>query len=119
MEKRVFLAIFLMFAVLAIYEWVLVTKFAPPATPATQTATSPASPQPGTPDVAPGTTPAAPAAATPAAAPAVKTLVADAAEHEIVVETDTVRAVFSSRGASLRSWQLKNFKDATGKPFDI
>jgi len=117
MEKRVFLAILLMFVVLALYDYYLVPKLTPPRTPA---------PAPAAGAVAPGSpaTAASPAGQTPAAptlppAPLVKTLVADKAEREIVVDTDVVRAVFSSAGGTLRSWKLKRYRDMTGQPFEV
>lgn len=110
MEKRVFLAIFLSFAILAIYQTYVVPP--PPAQVAAPTATPPAAapaltPPPGTVD------PAAPAPA--AAAP----LVADASVRDIVVETDSVRAVFTTEGAALKSWRLKKYFDARGEPLDL
>lgn len=40
---------------------------------------------------------------------------------EIVVETDTVRAVLNSKGASIKSWTLKRYKDKAngGIPVDL
>jgi YidC/Oxa1 family membrane protein insertase len=112
MEKRVFLAIFLSFLVLAAYQ----AMFAPPppaapdaAAPAPPTATAPAGPAPTSPD-----TPPAPPAAVEAAAP----LVGDTAPRDIVVDTDTVRAVFSTQGATLRSWQLKRYFE-NGAPLEL
>lgn len=66
--------------------------------------------------VAPGTTtPAAPpsgAAATVSAAPAPAALpTADTQERTIVVENALYRVEFSNRGAVVKSWQLKNYKD--------
>jgi len=115
MEKRVFLAIFLSFVVLALYQ----AYFAP----------KPVEPQPGVPAAgaraAPGATPgSAPASGQPAAgtvpAPANAAAAAPApiaaappnpAARDIVVETDDVRAVFSTEGATLRSWKLKKYRD--------
>jgi len=39
--------------------------------------------------------------------------------EEIVVEGDLYRAVFSSRGGVLRSWQLKRYTDVQGEPVDL
>ena len=114
MEKRVFLAIFLSFAILAVYQTYVVP---PPATvtppPATTTATPVGTPQANPPAIA---TPGAPAA-TPAPAPA--PLVGDTTAREIVVETDAVRAVFSTEGATLKSWRLKKYHDALGEPLEL
>src|SRR4029453_2730274 len=107
MEKRVFLAIFLCFAVAAIWQSYFVTK-PPPSPPVTTTA-----PAGG---VAPGAivgAPGNPAASAPAAAgaetppPAAAPLLADASARDIVVETDSARAVISTAGAALTSWKLK------------
>ena len=45
-------------------------------------------------------------------------IVADAAARDIVVETDAVRAVFSTAGATLKSWQLKRYLE-DGKPLEL
>lgn len=107
MEKRVFLAILLSFVVLAVYQ----TMF-PPArpAPAPDVEAGPAQQRPAAP------MPAAPAA-TPAV-PAVAPLVGDAVSRDIVVETDTVRAVFSNVGGTLKSWRLKHYLD-NGEPVDL
>lgn len=115
MEKRVLLAISLSFVVLFVYQ----TFFVKPA------------PRPARQPSAPATTqgagavvePAAPAVEAPApqtpAIPEVATLVADTAEHEIVVESDAIRAVFSSRGAVLEHWILKKYFDEARNPVDL
>ena len=116
MEKRVFLAIFLSFLVLAAYQ----AYFAP------------AAPPPGASDASappPGASPAAAATSTPPPAtspgteapPPVLTaapIVADTSARDIVVETDTVRAVFSTTGATLRSWKLKRYLE-DGAPLEL
>src|SRR5258708_3710194 len=40
-------------------------------------------------------------------------------ETEIVVENDLYRVVFSNRGAQVRSWVLKKFKNDKGAPLDM
>jgi len=87
MEKRVFLAIALMFLVLAGYDYYLAPRLSPPA---------PAQP-----------------------APPVKTLVADTGARDIVVDTDFVHAVFSSAGATLKSWQLKKYRNGNGQLYEL
>ena len=44
---------------------------------------------------------------------------ADAADREVIVESESVRAVFSTRGAVLKSWRLKNYLDAGGHPLEL
>ncbi|ODS58676.1 MAG: hypothetical protein ABS36_03860 [Acidobacteria bacterium SCN 69-37] len=112
MEKRVFLAILLSFVVLAVYQAVFPT--ARPV-PAEQSAQAPAGAAVSTQVPADPVPTAAPVAgADPASAP----LVADAAARDIVVETDAVRAVFSTAGATLKSWQLKGYLD-NGEPLGL
>ena len=122
MEKRVFLAIFLSFLILALYQAYVVPPpdpasarpvygEAPPAGPEAQPAGTPAGPV-----MAPAEASQAPA---PSAAPVVETLVADTEARDIVVETDAVRAVFSTAGAVLKSWQLKRYLDPGGGAFDL
>jgi YidC/Oxa1 family membrane protein insertase len=116
MERRVLLAIFLSFLVLYVYQ-ALVVKPVPPQPPVTvQGGTPPASP-PSTPGPGPGLPQAVqppveqPASATP--------LVSEPAEREIPVETSDVMAVFTNRGARLKSWRLKHYRDAAGQPQEL
>jgi YidC/Oxa1 family membrane protein insertase len=114
MEKRVFLAIFLSFLVLAGYQAYFAPAPPPPGTGETGTP-SPAVPSPdqsGSAANVPQTV--VEAAPAPTAAP----LVADAAARDIVVETDTVRAVFSTAGATLKSWKLKRYLE-DGAPLEL
>ena len=109
MEKRVFLAILLSFVVLAVYQ----AMFPPvqPVRPAVdEVATAPV--DSAAPPTAAASGTGAPAPAAPAA------LVADASARDIVVETDAVRAVFTTAGATLKSWQLKAYLE-DGAPFDL
>jgi YidC/Oxa1 family membrane protein insertase len=117
MEIRVFAAVFLCFAVLAIYQ----AKFAPPPPAATPgTATPSAAP------AAPGAVPTAGAAqasgTAPAPAPAVpsaKPLVGDTAARDVVVETDAYIATFTTQGAVLKSYRLRQYQDASGQPLEL
>lgn len=115
MEKRVFLAIFLSFVILAVYQ----TVFAPPPVkPAAPPPSQAVQPQAGTSGAAaaPAASAALPASVSPA--PAAATLVGDTAVRDIVVETDAVRAVFSTAGATLRSWKLKHYLEG-GQPLEL
>jgi len=116
MEKRLLVAILLSFLVLYAYQ-VFVQKPAlekarreAPAAGASATPGSPAGSQ--APAQAASASPAAPVVL---AAP----LVADQAERDIVVETRTVRAVFTNRGARLKSWQLKTYLNLQKKPQEL
>jgi len=114
MEKRVLLAVVLSFIVLYGYQ----AMFPPPKpVPATQAQASPvAQSAPGAP------LPSQPVeAATPDApiAPSAATTVADASERDIVVENQSVRAVFTTRGGALKSWRLKKYQDAAHQPLEL
>src|SRR5688572_769904 len=104
MERRVLLSIFLSFLVLYTYQSLLVppSNPVPPATPSSNAADAPAAALPSAPAAA--ESPAA-AAATPAAAP----LVAATAERDVRLETDEIIAIFTNRGARLKSWRLKHY----------
>lgn len=130
MEKRVFLAIFLSFGVLALYQAYLAPPPPAPVPPpaAAVDGTAPAgSAAPGT-TPAPGTatpagTPAAPATTAgidvPPPSPAAEPLIADTEARDIVVETNAVLAVFSSQGATLKSYRLKHYADQHGEPLEL
>ncbi|MDA8123876.1 MAG: membrane protein insertase YidC [Deltaproteobacteria bacterium] len=119
MDKRTLLAVVLSIAVVFAYQ----TYFAPkpvqkPAAPTQQAA--PAAAQPAQ--------PAAPAAAEKATAPtAVQTLqtgrmvaaTGTASEKDVVVDTPLYRAVFTTRGAALKSFQLKQYKTALANEDDL
>jgi YidC/Oxa1 family membrane protein insertase len=81
------------------------------ATPA-QTQIAPSSPA--------GATAAVPPATAKRQAPAAKAPVKQAAsETETVLENDYYRVVFTNRGGVAKSWVLKKFTDANGKPLDL
>jgi YidC/Oxa1 family membrane protein insertase len=120
MERRVLIAIFLSFIVLYAYQ-ALVVKPTPKAVssgvvPPTSASTKGAG-------VAAGgtvTTPAAPAALQPRGNEAVSaTVVGDATERDIRIETRDVIAVFTNRGARLKSWRLKKYRDQQQQPQEL
>jgi len=117
MEKRVLLAIFLSFLVLWMYQAMFVKQVPPPkARPVAAGETAP-----GGGAVVPGDSATKTLGATPepAAPPAVATLVSEAVERELVVETRVVRAVLSNRGGVIKSWTLKHYKDVGGQPLEL
>jgi YidC/Oxa1 family membrane protein insertase len=121
MEKRVLLAVVLSFLVL----WGFQAYFAPaprpakPRPPAGEAARQPAPPQGQVPGVAGAPAATFPEASRPEAGGDVAAVVADAEERDIVVETQSVRAVFSNRGARLKSWKLKNYLDLDKRPQEL
>jgi YidC/Oxa1 family membrane protein insertase len=125
MEKRIFLAIFLSFLILTIYQAYFTPT--PPTTPPTAdataapAATSPAeSATPAPVSGAPKTTAPPTASPAPAApvAPMPATVVGDTAARDIDVDTTFVHAVFSTEGATLKSWRLKRYFE-DGAPLDL
>jgi len=104
MEKRLLMAFVLMGIVLFLTQYIY--KPAAPVAPARQ----PAQTQPVS---EPATQPQAPAI------PAVAGQVAAGQEETFVLDTDLYHLVFSNRGAVVRSWVLKRFKDNSGKPLDL
>lgn len=110
MERRVLIALLLSFVVLYGYQQFYPSK--PPAkapTAAIQTAATGAASA-----TAPDGTAAA--GATVAAAPA---LVGESSARDITIETPHVSAVFTNRGARLKSWALKDYRDRNGDPLEL
>jgi len=124
MEKRVFLAIFLCFLVLAVYQSYFAP--APPPTPKPVEATTTPTPATGisggtvVPGVPASPTSGATAAVTPAPpASTAKVLTGDTIARDIVVETDAVTATFSTQGAVLKSYRLHKYHDLKGEPLEL
>jgi YidC/Oxa1 family membrane protein insertase len=113
MQKQFLLAIVLSF--LVIYGW---QALFPPPRP------TPAPPAVTSTDTAPPAGSAAGAAtgiAAPQAAQAVEAPVPIEAgpEKDILVENEHVRAVFSTKGAVLKSWQLMSYVDGSGQKMEL
>jgi YidC/Oxa1 family membrane protein insertase len=92
----------------------------PPVAPVTQSA-APATTPPGAAPFAPGpgaSSVGASAAAGPVAAASVPAVQA-AAESTTVVENELYRIEFTNRGAEVKSWILKRYKNSDGKPLDL
>lgn len=117
MERRVFLAILLSFAVLYLYQALLVPP--PPARNETASIADPAVPA-GTATSLGGSIPAGNiSGAAPAPFPESAPVIGDTDEREIVVETDLVRAVFTNRGGRLRQWSLKPYRNDHEEPINL
>jgi YidC/Oxa1 family membrane protein insertase len=119
MEKRVLLAVVLSFAVLYGYQAMFPPPKKPVAPPATQSSpsTAPAAGPSAAAQPAKPQTTETPVESTASAQAA--PVVGDAQEREVVVDTDVVRAVFTTRGAALKHWQLKKYNNAAGQPLDL
>jgi YidC/Oxa1 family membrane protein insertase len=121
MEKRVLLAVTLSFLVLAAYQYFFVKPVPRPAQGSGASAppgrAAPSIPGGGTADVAapPPSTPVMPEEPVPEVEP----LVADTEERDVVVESSRVQAVFSNRGAELKSWHLRDYRNEQQQPVDL
>ncbi len=122
MERRVLIAIFLSFLVLYAYQALVVKPVPKPASGAAADGSSapgsePATALPAAAAEAPLTAPAG--SATTPSHPAAAPLVTDATERDIRVETRDVIAVFTNRGARLKSWRLKHYFDPERQPAEL
>jgi len=45
--------------------------------------------------------------------------VSAASAQDYTLDTDLYNVVFTNRGASVKSWTLKKFKDSDGKPLEL
>src|SRR5438128_2264695 len=123
MERRVLLAIFLAFLVLYVWQALFVKPVPKPlpgssaGTPAATTtgagAARGSAQQPG--EDASSAAIRQPTPSGPVAAP----LVADNSERDVRIETRDVIAVFTNRGARLKSWRLKRYVDQRRQPQEL
>src|SRR6266403_31394 len=111
-ELRILVASLLSFAVIILWA-----KFFGPKPPVQPTQanrpaqSAPATPGPATsPPASPSQTTATPATMAPATAASVA-VKNDSEERTVVVENSLYRVEISNRGAVVKSWQLKNYKD--------
>ncbi|HEX4602849.1 MAG TPA: membrane protein insertase YidC [Candidatus Angelobacter sp.] len=114
-DKRMLIALVLVFVVLGVMQYFL-PKPQPPQQDKGQQPQQSQQKQPGTPVVPSAATPTPPKPTAEAPKLPVKTA---AAETETVLENDFYRITFTNRGASVKSWVLKKYKDDAGKPFDL
>jgi len=109
MERRVFVAILLSFAVLYGYQ----ALFVPPQKPKVAVVEPKEKPAQAAPQATPTVVEQAPAEHEPTAQ------TSDSAEREVVVETATSEVVITNRGGHVLHWRLKDYRDAAGKPVDL
>jgi YidC/Oxa1 family membrane protein insertase len=124
-EKKMMLAFVIVFGLILALQYVL-PKPQPPKSQPEQTQNqnqSSSAPQTQPSPAAMGTT--ASPLATPQskskapAAPATVAVKVAADETESVLENDYYRITFTNRGAQVKSWQLKKFKDEKGNPLNL
>ena len=53
------------------------------------------------------------------AAPTVAALVGETSERDVTIDTPHVIAMFTNRGARLKSWKLKEYRDRNGDPLEL
>jgi YidC/Oxa1 family membrane protein insertase len=113
MEKRLLLWVLLSLVILYGYQALFPAPKPVPRPAPSQTAAAP------TPSSAPKPSPpqSAQPAATDAALP--EPVVHDTAERDVTVENTEVQATFSTRGGVLKSWRLKRYLGADGRPLDL
>jgi len=114
MEKRVLLFLFLAFLVMYGYQMLVVRQSPAPARTAPGAETSQALSGAETP---PGEV-RQPESPTPAL-PSVSVEVGETEERDLRIETQTVTAVFTNRGARLKSYRLKHYLDQVGQPLEL
>ena len=114
MERRVLLAISLSFLVLFLYQAFVM----PPAPPDTAGNASVQQASAGSPPSGNGRR--QPVRRSPAPPPVAEAaVVGESTERDVIIETQKVRAVFTNRGARLKHWVLKDYKDDSGQPLDL
>lgn len=110
MQVRMLMAFVLVFGVIFVTPY-FYKILAPPPPPKKAVNTFPKKPEAATSAVAPAipASPQLPPAGTTAAS----------AEQATVIDTDLYHVTFSNRGAVVRSWTLKKYTDASGKPLEL
>jgi YidC/Oxa1 family membrane protein insertase len=116
MERRVLLAIFLAFLVLYTWQALFVKPVPKPVQGAATTSTEASGAVAGS--AAPSSA-SAPLAPPKPATPLAAALVADTAERDVRVETRDVIAVFTNKGARLKSWRLKHYLNQEKQPQEL
>jgi YidC/Oxa1 family membrane protein insertase len=128
MERRVLLAIFLSFLVLYGYQALFVKPVPkPPATAPSGSTSSTGAPGAASP-AGPAASPAAPVGGTAPGAtatlavpppPGLTAVIGATEESDVQIETPHVVAAFTNRGARLKSWRLKAYKDHEGDALEL
>jgi YidC/Oxa1 family membrane protein insertase len=113
-NRRLLLFFVLSTAILLAWQWLAPAPRRPASRPAPASTAAAATPS------APPATPAASSAA-PAAtgAPPALPAIAAAGEQQVVLEGPEFRAVFTNRGAQLKSLRLKDHRDDHGQPLEL
>lgn len=117
METRLLLAFGLMGLVLFSTQYFLPQPPPPAAEKKTAAAPAPSGGQPQEKaDAAPSPAREAAAVDSPAAGPG---RIVGEKDETYILETDVYRIVFTNRGAAIRSWVLKRYRDSEGRPVEL
>jgi YidC/Oxa1 family membrane protein insertase len=119
MERRVLLAIFLAFLVMYTWQALFVKPVPKPAPDSATTASATAVAAGSAAGNSSAAQPSEPIVAEKPSTPLAAALVADAAERDVRVETSDVIAVFTNKGARLKSWRLKHYLDQQKQPQEL
>lgn len=112
MERNALIATVLVILILVAWMWYQGQFERPPEQPAPG--------PPGPPAAAPpAATPPTKRAKAPQKLPFAPTEKIGPPEKEVVVETPLLRVVLTTRGAQVRSWELKRYVQANGRPVDL
>jgi YidC/Oxa1 family membrane protein insertase len=117
MQKRLMLAFFLVFVLIAVMQFLLPKPRPQPPKTAEQQQQQGQPQQTQTAPAAPVT--AAPGKPRPPAARAKVGVKQASAETETVLENNLYKITFTNRGAQVKSWILKNYKNDKGQPLDL
>jgi len=115
MEKRVLLAVVLSFAILAVYQ----AYFAPAAPTTASSSQAAATSKAANPALPPAATGQAAASTAGTPQPPAPATAVESTASDVVVDTDTIHAVFTTRGAVLKSWKLKHYFDDHHQPLEL
>ena len=122
-QSRMTLVLVVTFALILVGQFVLIKNKAknPPPPPASTTPAAQQTQQAASPTTPAATEPAAPSsqASPQAAAVATAARVVAGSEVETVVENGLYRIVFTNKGAQVKSWVLKKYKNDQGQPLDL
>ena len=119
MERRIFLAVLLSFIVVYLYS----TVFVPPPNRGSEEPRLPGSeqrPQDRGPEDVPPVGAGLQTRAEAETRPEERTVVGESAERDVVIDTPSVRAVFTNRGGRIKQWFLKAYDaDSEGNPVNL
>lgn len=119
MEKRILLAIVLSFLVLVLYQALFVKKTLPPETPAE---TAPVVDKKPSQEVSPKRQPSFPSTPQkpePKEEEKILEPISEEVQEQILIDTSLYQAVWSNKGAVLKSWRLKKYKDEEKEDFEL